>query len=76
MGESRVDSMMGDLITTQTNPTVGLLASRSAVRIRIAARAESIDEANALIDPVDKAIRERLPEIAVDAEDDKLENKG
>jgi nicotinamide-nucleotide amidase len=76
MGESRVDSMMGDLIATQTNPTVGLLASRGVVRIRIAARAESIDEANALIDPVDKAIRERLPEIAVDAEDDKLENKG
>ncbi|MBI2432524.1 MAG: hypothetical protein HYV26_06615 [Candidatus Hydrogenedentes bacterium] len=49
MGESRVDSIIGDLILASTNPTIGLLASPDAVRIRIAARASSIVEAQALV---------------------------
>ena len=73
VGESRVDSMMGDLINAQSNPTVGLLASPDAVRIRIAARAESVEAADALIDPVEDAIRERLRGLIMGRDGDTLE---
>lgn len=74
MGESRVDSLMGDLINAYSNPTIGLLASPDATRIRIAARAASIAEAEALIAPVEAAVRERLPEAIMGVNDDTLES--
>ncbi len=74
LGESRVDSLMGDLINAQQNPTVGLLASPDAVRIRIAAHAENIEAADALIDPVEVAICERLPGLVLGRDDDTLES--
>ncbi len=73
MGESRVDSLIGDLINAHSNPTIGLLASLDAVRIRIAARAETIEAANALIDPVEAAITERLGGLIMGKDDDTLE---
>ena len=73
MGESRVDSMIGDLITQGSNPTVGLLASPDAVRIRIMARADNVAAAEALIDPVDEMVRERLGEMVLGCEPDTLE---
>lgn len=74
MGESRVDSLIGDLINAHSNPTLGLLASLDAVRIRIAARAETIEAANALIDPVEAAVRERLGGLIMGKDDDTLED--
>lgn len=73
IGESRVDSLIGDLITSQSNPTVGLLASRDAVRIRIAARAESLEAANRLMDPVEDTLCERLGGLLMGKDDDTLE---
>jgi nicotinamide-nucleotide amidase len=61
IGESRIDAAIGDLIKFQQNPTVGVLASPDAVRIRITARAETVEEADRLIDGVDAKVRERLP---------------
>jgi len=74
MGESRVDSIIGDLINAHSNPTIGLLASLDAVRIRIAARAESIEAANALIDPVAAAVYERLGGLIMGEDEDTLES--
>lgn len=73
VGESNVDNAIGDLMTDQENPTVGVLASAAAVRIRIAARAESIEEANTLIDEVDAKVRERLPGLIMGVDDETLE---
>ncbi|NLV42055.1 MAG: CinA family nicotinamide mononucleotide deamidase-related protein [Candidatus Hydrogenedentes bacterium] len=64
MGESRVDALMGDLILSGTNPTVGLLAAVDGVTIRIAARAESPEAADALIAPVAAEAAARLGGIA------------
>ena len=64
LGESRVDDTIGDIINNSTNPTIGLLASREAVRVRIAARAATKADAEILIDPVDALIRKRLEEAA------------
>jgi nicotinamide-nucleotide amidase len=73
MGESRIDAAIGDLITSHENPSIGLLASMDVVRIRIAAKAESVEAANALIDPVEAAVRERLGDAVLGYEEDTLE---
>ncbi|MCG2774678.1 MAG: CinA family nicotinamide mononucleotide deamidase-related protein [Desulfobacterales bacterium] len=60
VGESKVDQLIGDLILPGKNPEIGLLASQGEIKIRIAARAGSEQEAQALIDPIDKEVRSRL----------------
>jgi molybdopterin-biosynthesis enzyme MoeA-like protein len=59
IGESSVDELIGDL-ETLTNPTVGLLAHPGQVDIRVTAKAGSVQEAESLIEPVVKDIKERL----------------
>lgn len=66
-GESRVDAAISDLIINGANPTIGLLASPEATRIRITARAETIAEAEQLINALDAQVRERLPGLVLDA---------
>lgn len=73
VGESRVDSMLGGLINAQQNPTIGLLASPEAVRIRIAAHAATPEAAEALIDPVAARIEALLPGLVMGTDDDTLE---
>lgn len=73
VGESVVDNAIGDLMSRQGNPTVGVLANIASVRIRIAARADSLEEADALIDGVDREVRERLPGLVLGVDDDTLE---
>ena len=73
-GESRVDAAMGDLMSSSENPKIGVLANPAHVRIRISARANTVEEANALIDPVDAAVRERLPGLIMGTNDDTIES--
>ncbi|MBI2423043.1 MAG: CinA family nicotinamide mononucleotide deamidase-related protein [Candidatus Hydrogenedentes bacterium] len=73
MGESRVDELIGDLITSSSNPTVGLLASPEFVRIRIAAKAATLAEAESLIDPMDAAVSARLKGRVMGRDEDVLE---
>jgi len=73
IGESRVDTAIGDLIKFQQNPTVGVLASPDAVRIRISARADTREEADALIEEIDAKVRERLPGLVMGVNDATLE---
>jgi nicotinamide-nucleotide amidase len=73
IGESRVDHLIGDLITSCTNPKIGLLASPDAVKIRISAAAPDIAEADALISAVDAQVRERLPGMVLGADADTIE---
>jgi len=60
MGESKVDSQIKDLIDTNTNPSVGILASPGDITIRITAYAKSAMEADDLIRPIERKIRSRL----------------
>jgi len=73
MGESKVDQIIKDLISNSSNPTVGILASPGAVRIRIAAKAETIEAAESLIDPVEEEIHGYFPGIILGTDDDTLE---
>ena len=59
IGESAIDNMIGHLMT-RSNPTVGLAAHLGQVDIRLAARAGSRAEAEALIAPAEAEIRGQL----------------
>ncbi len=59
LGESAIDDRIAHLMTAG-NPTVGLAAHMGQVDVRVAARAATIDEADALIAPVEVEIREKL----------------
>lgn len=59
IGESLIDEHIGHLMTAG-NPTVGLAAHMGRVDIRLAARAESSTEAEALLAPVEAEIRRKL----------------
>jgi competence/damage-inducible protein CinA-like protein len=58
-GESVIGEMIADLME-QSNPTVGISAKRARYELRIGAKGNSSDEANALIDQAEAIIRERL----------------
>lgn len=60
VGESNLDILLSDLIKTQTNPTIALLASRYQVKIRLTMKACHEKEAEKAFDLLEKTIRERL----------------
>jgi nicotinamide-nucleotide amidase len=74
VGESRVDALLGGLVANSSNPTVGLLASPEATRIRIAARAETMEEAQELIARMEATIHERLPGLVFGSDRDQIES--
>ncbi|MEM7029239.1 MAG: CinA family nicotinamide mononucleotide deamidase-related protein [Chloroflexota bacterium] len=59
IGESTVDEKIDDLMRL-SNPTVGLAAHPGQVDIRITAKADTEEQANHLIEPLEADIRERL----------------
>ena len=70
-GESVLDEIIGDL-EEMNNPTVGLAAHTGQVDIRITAKAESKEEAQQLIAPVESELRKRLGDNIYGADDDTL----
>jgi competence/damage-inducible protein CinA-like protein len=72
-GESRVDEQIGDL-ELLSNPTVGLLAHPGQIDIRIAAKANSHDDAEKMIQPVAETIQQRLGNAIYGIDSDTLES--
>ncbi len=60
VGESRVETMMKDLIDAQTNPTIATYAKTGEVHIRVTAAAEEKKAAMKLIKPVVKELKNRF----------------
>ncbi len=73
VGESHIDEQIGDL-ELFSNPTVGLLAHPGQVDIRIAAKANSYDEAECMIQPVAEIIKKRLGNSIYGIDSDTLES--
>jgi hypothetical protein len=73
LGEGMIDERIGDL-ETLSNPTVGLAAHTGVVDIRIAAKARSEAEADAMIAEVERQARERLGDFVFGADEDRLED--
>ncbi len=59
VGESNVDRVIGDLMTTQ-NPTIGLAAHAGQTDVRITAKADTEVEADTLIASLETEVRQRL----------------
>jgi nicotinamide-nucleotide amidase len=59
VGESNIDRGIGDLMTL-SNPSVGLAAHAGQTDVRIAAKADTEAEVDALIWPMEETLRERL----------------
>ena len=72
LGEGMIDEKIADL-ELLSNPTVGLAAHTGVVDVRIAAKAKSESEANAMIAEIESQVRERLGFVVFGADEDKLE---
>jgi len=72
LGEGMIDEKITDL-EMLNNPTVGLAAHTGVVDVRIAAKAKSESEANAMIAEIESQVRERLGKVIFGADEDKLE---
>jgi len=62
IGEGHMAEKISDIIDNQANPTVAPYAKEGEVTLRITAKGETKEKADELIEPVEKAIRERLGE--------------
>ncbi len=59
VGESNIDRAIGDLMT-ERNPTVGLAAHVGQTDVRVTAKADTEEDADALIAPMEAELRRRL----------------
>jgi nicotinamide-nucleotide amidase len=73
LGESQIDDWISDL-ETMSNPTVGLSAHSGQVDVRITAKADSTAVAQALIEPIEVILRERLGKSIYGTDQETLEN--
>ena len=60
VGESVAETKIKDLIDAQTNPTIATYAKNGEVHIRVTAISKSEDEANRLIKPVVRELKNRF----------------
>ena len=60
LGESKIEDMLSDLITAQTNPTIAPYAKVGEVHVRLTASAKSEAAAEELIAPLSAEIGKRL----------------
>ena len=72
LGEGMIDEKIADL-ELLSNPAVGLAAHTGVVDVRIAAKAKSESEANAMIAEIESQVRERLGFVVFGSDEDKLE---
>jgi len=60
IGESELDRRVEDLFRTLENPKIAMLAHGFAVDVKIMAKAESLEQADRMIEPVAVELRERI----------------
>jgi len=73
IGESGVEERTRDLFAACTNPTIAYLAKSGEAHLRITARADSPEHAEALIADTEREVLARLPEAYFGADEETLE---
>ncbi len=71
--ESQVAEILDDIYHESTNPSVAFLASAAEIKVRITAKAETEEEAEALIRPHEKEIRRRLGSSVFGSDEETIE---
>ena len=75
LGESGIGLQIQDLMKESRNPTVGTLASVGDIKVRIAAKAESPEEASEMIGKMESEIRRRLGTLIYGVDEETLHGK-
>ena len=73
-GESRIESMLPDLIRRGRQPTVGITASKATITLRVAAEGATESECLAAMEPTIATIRQCLGTLVFGEEDDELQH--
>jgi nicotinamide-nucleotide amidase len=72
--ESGLAEMIADRVDAQTNPTIAFLARGiEGLTVRMTAKAPTLEEARALIEPEERALREVLGDLVFGVDDDTME---
>ena len=74
IGEAALEQQLIDLIHGRANPTLATYAGVGEVSLRITARAADEEAARALIEPVERAVMERMGPFCYGFDDDTLES--
>ncbi len=72
LGESDIGERLRDLMEPGQNPQVGTTAALGVISVRINAAAESVEQADVLLDETERIVRERLGTIVFGIEDETL----
>ncbi len=73
--ESGLAEMIADRVDAQTNPTIAFLARGiEGLSVRLTAKAATVEEARALIEPEERVLREVLGDLVFGADDDTMES--
>ncbi|MDR3109905.1 MAG: CinA family nicotinamide mononucleotide deamidase-related protein [Planctomycetaceae bacterium] len=73
-GESKIESMLPDVISRDKTPRVGITASRGIITLRIQAESDSDAGCQSQIEPMAKLIREKLGTLVFGENDEKLQD--
>lgn len=75
IGEAELEYRVQPLLEKQTNPTIAPLTTTESVTLRITAKAETIERAQKLIEPVEKEIRSIVGEFIYGTDEDTLSSR-
>jgi nicotinamide-nucleotide amidase len=74
MGESQVEDKLRDLMTSSTNPTIAPYAKQGEVQVRVSAKAQSEQEAQALMHPAAAQIQQILGDVVYGVDVGSMQN--